>query len=995
MRRLALTSVLCLPSLCAAMAMADAPLRLNEIRLEQPGADLDEYIEIAGTAGESLSGVSIIVIGDDNFALPGQQNGVIEEVIDLTGYSIASSGFFVVGEPTMSIGVPNLARALNLEGADNVTFLLVRGFTGTNGQKLDTNDDGVLDVTPWTSIVGSVSVIQTATPDGVNSDYYYSTSTVGPDAGQQPAAAWLCANTSQWQIGTVDPFGGVDSPGAANQTCVPQGIIINEIRIDQTGTDTDEYFEIKGAPGQSLDGYTYIVIGDGSTAATRNGVIEFVKPLTGISLGSDGLASFAQFATLPNVGGTVDNLITPVNASGFFENSDNVTHMIVQGFTGTLNQDLDTNEDGVLDITPWASISDAVALVENDNRPPLTGDEYVYALTGVRIGPDGVNVPGQVYRCSPAGTWQLGAFDPLSATAADSPSDPNDACTACGPGGANCHTVHSTPGCVDTTCCTAVCVVDPICCTAAWDQTCVNQARTSCLTAGTPPVLSFNEIRADEPSNTDPNEYIEIKGVPGTSLNGVSIVVVGDGLSLNGNIEAIISLNGVSIPKDGICLIAESTFTLATPDAVRSMNLENGDSVTYFLVWNFTGLLNTDIDANDDCTLDSTPWDATIDSLGVISGDGRCVYSASTVGPAYAGFPAHMVKCLDGNWRVGRVDPADPTGYGTPGTANTTCPAANTCGQPKSGSCFIAHGNPGCVDAVCCNSICNVDPTCCEVTWDATCAEAATLQCYTPGAPPAVKLSEIRIDQPGIDNDEYAELVAAPNTLLNGLHYIVIGDGVGGSGVVETIIDLRGHRVAADGFFVMAHAGFTLNGGVADWLMPASGFSFENDDNVTHMLVFGFTGTAQQDLDTNDDGVLDITPWTSIVSSVSVIKDPTIPPVTGQEWAYSDTRVGPDTSGTTPKSPRQLAYCPSTNAWTIGPEDMLTDPAADTPSAANTNCVYASSCPADINGDGLVSASDLAALLGAWGGAGGDINGDGTTNAADLAALLGAWGACP
>jgi hypothetical protein len=51
-------------------------------------------------------------------------------------------------------------------------------------------------------------------------------------------------------------------------------------------------------------------------------------------------------------------------------------------------------------------------------------------------------------------------------------------------------------------------------------------------------------------------------------------------------------------------------------------------------------------------------------------------------------------------------------------------------------------------------------------------------------------------------------------------------------------------------------------------------------------------------------------------------------------------------------------------------------------------------CPADLDGNGVVGASDLATLLGAWGGAGADLNGDGVTNASDLAAMLGAWGAC-
>lgn len=995
MSRLAITSVLCLPALLAAGAMADAPLRLNEVRLEQPGADNDEYIELAGAAGESLAGVSIVVVGDDDFTLPGQQNGVIEDVVNLDAFAIASSGFFVVGEPSLSLAVPNLAQALNLEGNDNVTIFVVRGFTGFLGQKLDTNDDGTLDLTPWTSVVSSLAIVNTAAANGVKSDFYYSTTTIGPDNGIAPAAAWLCANTAQWNIGSVDPLAGVDTPGAANATCVPQGLVINEIRIDQTGTDLDEYFELKGAPGQALDGYTYIVIGDGSTAATRQGVIEFVKPLTGLTLGADGLALFAQYATLANVGGTVDYLITPLATGGMFENSDNVTHMLVQGFTGTLLQDLDTNEDGVLDLTPWTGVTDAVALVENLNNPPLTGDEYSYAVTSVRVGPDGVNVPGQIYRCTPNGTWSIGVFDPLAANAADTPSEPNEICTTCGPGAGNCHAVHATPGCVDSSCCNLVCAADPTCCSTDWDQACVDQARVSCLTAGNPPAVTMTEIRADDQSTTDTNEYIEISGVPGASLNGVSIVAIGDGISVNGNIEMVVSLNGVSIPKDGVCLIAESTFTLGIPDAVRSMNLENGDSVTYLLVWNFTGLTNTDVDTNDDCTIDAPTWDAIIDSVGVVSGDGRCVYSGSTAGPTYAGFPAHIVKCSDGSWGVGRLDTAAVDGFGTPGTANTACPLPNPCGSPSAGNCYQVHATVGCDDSACCNAVCVIDVTCCEQAWDATCADAAALNCFVPAVPPALTISEFRIDQPGVDNDEYFEIYGVPNTLLNGLHYIVIGDGTGGSGVIESITSLNATRIPADGFYLCAHASLTLAPSASVDLVSAS-FAFENDDNVTHMIVFGFTGTLQQDLDTNDDGVLDITPWTTIVTSAAVVRDATVPPPVGVEWVYSSNIVGPDASGTSPVSPRQAAYCPGSNVWTIGPNDPVLTPGFDTPGVANTGCTYAAPCPEDLNGDGSVGSADLAALLNAWGTSdpAADFDLSGSVGSADLAALLNAWGAC-
>ena len=56
---------------------------------------------------------------------------------------------------------------------------------------------------------------------------------------------------------------------------------------------------------------------------------------------------------------------------------------------------------------------------------------------------------------------------------------------------------------------------------------------------------------------------------------------------------------------------------------------------------------------------------------------------------------------------------------------------------------------------------------------------------------------------------------------------------------------------------------------------------------------------------------------------------------------------------------------------------------------------YPPACIADLNGDGVVGAADIAALLSNWGGAGtGDLDGDGAVGASDIAALLSAWGAC-
>ncbi len=51
--------------------------------------------------------------------------------------------------------------------------------------------------------------------------------------------------------------------------------------------------------------------------------------------------------------------------------------------------------------------------------------------------------------------------------------------------------------------------------------------------------------------------------------------------------------------------------------------------------------------------------------------------------------------------------------------------------------------------------------------------------------------------------------------------------------------------------------------------------------------------------------------------------------------------------------------------------------------------------PADLDGDGIVGAADLAILLGSWASCKGcpaDLDGDDVVGAADLAILLGSWG---
>ena len=990
--RHAFPAFICLAtSLVFANATLAQVVTLHEVRVDQPGADTEEYVEIKGAPLSSLKGYSLIVIGDDDNQLPPAQNGVIEQVISLSG-SIPASGYFVVGTSTLSLATPNLISALGFENIDNLTILLVQGSTAVVGDDLDINDDGILDTTPWASLADSVA-FWNGFSDGTVDDFVYSLNRVGPDAGLVPYAAWKCELASQWNVGTQDPYAGVDSPGAANGSCAPEPVTINEIRIDHPGADTDEYFELKGAPGASLAGLTYIVIGDGSNAATKNGVIECVVPLGAYSLGGDGLLSVSKLATLV-FAGSVD--VGPVAAINF-ENSDNVTHMLVSGFTGALAADLDTNEDGVLDVLPWTAIIDSVALVKPNTGVPAAGDEWWYSPT--TVGPDTSFVVSHAYRCTPTGGWKIGPFDGAAA-GRDSAGDVNDICSNCGPGTGSCYVAVLTAGCSDTDCCNAVCITDPTCCDTTWDAGCVTIATGTCLNGASPPALLISELRVSDPSGTDINEYVELSGAPGTSLNGVTLVVVSSAnAGVNqGKIEATVSFNGLSIAKDGLLLATEASFTMnAFPDALRFLSFNDSGTKNYFLVYNFTGIVGDDLDANDDCTLDASPWGSVIDVVALLDNEVNCNYAAISVGPNGTQLAPHFFRCADGSPRMGRFDPFDLTGYDTPGLPpSAICPAINSCGVKGGTDCRVAVATPGCSDAVCCDSVCSRDPTCCEVVWDQACADLANCSCYPPVIVADVRINEIRMDDTALltDQQEFFELAGAAGTDLVGFTYVVIGDGtaIQGSGVIECFVNLDCTTIPASGYFVVGTATFT--GSIANLVSPY--IVFENSDNVTHMLVYNFTGTIGMDLDVDNDGGLDFTPWSQIVDSVSIIESATLPPV-GTEYAYSANRVGPDISGTTPSVPFQVSFCSTTGAWAIGTQDPAAATSLDTPGAVSVGCDKTTTpCVSDLNGDAVTDAADLASLLNGWGASGAtDLDGNGVTDAADIAALLNGWGPCP
>ena len=57
---------------------------INEVRIGQPGADVDQYVEFSGAPGASLNGLQLVVIGDAEGQFPPAQNGEVEILVELS-----------------------------------------------------------------------------------------------------------------------------------------------------------------------------------------------------------------------------------------------------------------------------------------------------------------------------------------------------------------------------------------------------------------------------------------------------------------------------------------------------------------------------------------------------------------------------------------------------------------------------------------------------------------------------------------------------------------------------------------------------------------------------------------------------------------------------------------------------------------------------------------------------------------------------------------------
>ncbi|MFO0830616.1 MAG: hypothetical protein U0637_02110 [Phycisphaerales bacterium] len=154
----------CVWSVCALFASAaGAQVQFNEVLVNPPGSDNgNEFIELRSAApGYDMTGLTVVIIEGDCGA--GCVAGTIDYALSLDGKSTGTNSLFLWRDASSTLP-PSLDPATNVYVQDfspdiengSYTWLIVRGFSGTIGQDLDTNNDGTLDATPWISVIDAL-----------------------------------------------------------------------------------------------------------------------------------------------------------------------------------------------------------------------------------------------------------------------------------------------------------------------------------------------------------------------------------------------------------------------------------------------------------------------------------------------------------------------------------------------------------------------------------------------------------------------------------------------------------------------------------------------------------------------------------------------------------------------------------------------------------------------------------------------------------------------
>lgn len=236
---------------------------INEFVFKHTGADTNEFIEVLARSNEDLSLYTILVIEGDS-----SEQGTILSVFKLG--TTTTEGLYTI--PFQSGTFQNGSQ----------TILLVSNFTGSPGDTIDENTDGVIDAMPWDALIDSVAVSDGGIDDTfyttvvLTSDFDGGTFTVG-GASRFPQNTFI-SSTENWVRNNFNGAGlpsfpdasalqgeAINTPNALNVIADTApinntSVVINELDADTKGSDALEFVELYdgGQGNTSLSGLVVV-----------------------------------------------------------------------------------------------------------------------------------------------------------------------------------------------------------------------------------------------------------------------------------------------------------------------------------------------------------------------------------------------------------------------------------------------------------------------------------------------------------------------------------------------------------------------------------------------------------------------------------------------------------------------------------------------------------------------------------------------------------------
>jgi hypothetical protein len=392
------------------------------------------------------------------------------------------------------------------------------------------------------------------------------------------------------------------------------------------------------------------------------------------------------------------------------ETPDNQTYLLVTGYTGTDTfqtrapnagsggQDLDTNDDGVLDLTPWTAIVDSVVLKEtNGNTPTATQDQW---YGSVFCGPYVSRYIAQSTSGTVVGGWDFQTTTNGGTAAAAAPATPNSYVANVGTGLLS---LDGTNGSSD------------------WPQATALNAFTGTNVNATGTASGGNGL---DPATSATSSLALLAGGTGIPSNGKSATIKFSMAGVQGiNVSYATRTSGTTsgfnahaweYSTDGSSwspLNFSAPFSISTTFALKSLEATNAldGAANAYLRLTLSGATTTSSNNR-------------LDNIVLLSNP----VTTDTVVTTYNG-PVHGFKTSSGAWLIGLA--ATTASQDTPGADNVVVPTYS-CGDPNAGDCGAVHNNGFCADSCCCAYVCAADAFCCDVRWDAICVTKAS-ECAT------------------------------------------------------------------------------------------------------------------------------------------------------------------------------------------------------------------------------------------------------------------------